>query len=140
MLNHFILPTFSRTIKVQRLKWLGHVQRMIDEKEPREALNGKPEERMDLKRQNCRWFDEVDSDLRKNFLRKPCGMIWSVAKISSQAFIPLIQTPTDLLPHSDLLLPKYYDARRRDKQEAFHYGLKLAVLLSKENENKRRNI
>ena len=52
-------------IKIQRLKWLGHVQRMLDERGPRKALNGKPEGNGDQRRPRLRWMDAVESDLRR---------------------------------------------------------------------------
>ena len=46
-------------IKIQRLKWLGHVQRMPDERGPRKAL------KRDQRRPRLRWMDAVESNLRR---------------------------------------------------------------------------
>ena len=55
-------------IKVQRLKMLGHVHRMDDERDSREAQ--KTEGRRDHKRLNSGWIDEVESDLERMSVRR----------------------------------------------------------------------
>ncbi|PSN58294.1 hypothetical protein C0J52_00137 [Blattella germanica] len=58
--------TLVTAIKVKMLKFLGHVQRMADEREPREALNEKPQkEEVTKSRPNSRWIDEVENNFRR---------------------------------------------------------------------------
>jgi hypothetical protein len=45
-----------RFIKSQRIRWLGHVERMEDNSMPKRMLKGRP---------RMRWLDDVESDLKK---------------------------------------------------------------------------
>jgi hypothetical protein len=45
-----------RFIKSQRIRWLGHVERMEDNAMPKRMLKGRP---------RVRWLDDVESDLKK---------------------------------------------------------------------------
>jgi hypothetical protein len=45
-----------RFIKSQRIRWLGHVERMEDNAVPKRMLKGRP---------RMRWLDYVESDLKK---------------------------------------------------------------------------
>jgi hypothetical protein len=51
-------------IKTLRLKWLGHVNRMEDHREPKRALQGIPGGGRRGKPRK-RWLDDVEDDLRK---------------------------------------------------------------------------
>jgi hypothetical protein len=42
--------------KSQRIRWLGHVERMEDNAMPKRMLKGRP---------RMRWLDDVESDLKK---------------------------------------------------------------------------
>jgi hypothetical protein len=50
-------------IKTLRLKWLGHVNRIEDHREPKRALQGIPGGGRGNQRK--RWLDDVEDDLRK---------------------------------------------------------------------------
>jgi hypothetical protein len=50
-------------IKTLRQKWLGHVNRMEDHREPKRALQSIPEENRGKPRK--RWLNDVKDDLRK---------------------------------------------------------------------------
>jgi hypothetical protein len=52
----------ATVIKTLRLRWLGHVCRMEEQRDPKKALEGKPGGRR--KRGKPRWIDNVE-DLRK---------------------------------------------------------------------------
>ena len=56
-------------IRIQRIKWLGHVQRMEEGREPKQALDGRPGGRRSKGRPHSRWFDGVKNDLRKMGVR-----------------------------------------------------------------------
>jgi hypothetical protein len=45
-----------RFIKSQRIRWLGHVERMEDKAMPKRMLKG---------RQRMRWLEEVENDLKR---------------------------------------------------------------------------
>jgi hypothetical protein len=45
-----------RFLKLQRIRWLGHVERMEDNAMPKRMLKGRP---------RMRWLDDVESDLKK---------------------------------------------------------------------------
>jgi hypothetical protein len=45
-----------RFIKSQRIRWLGHVDRMEDNAMPKRMLKGRP---------RMRWLDDIESDLKK---------------------------------------------------------------------------
>jgi hypothetical protein len=45
-----------RFIKSQRIRWLGHIERMEDNAVPKRMLKGRP---------RMRWLDDVESDFKK---------------------------------------------------------------------------
>ena len=57
-------PNIVKTIKINRLRWLGHVSRMEDERVPKKLLNGNPEGRGRAGRPRARWLDAVNSDIK----------------------------------------------------------------------------
>jgi hypothetical protein len=67
--NHELMQLFSepdivRTTKVNRLRWLGHVQRMDDNRIPKKILKTKPEGRRSAGRPKSRWCDAAFANLR----------------------------------------------------------------------------
>jgi hypothetical protein len=53
-------------IKKARLRWLGHVERMSEDRVIKKLYNmSKPEGRSSVGRPKVRWFDDVEEDLRK---------------------------------------------------------------------------
>jgi hypothetical protein len=52
-------------IKTLRLKWLGHVNRMEDHREPKRALQGIPGGGRRRGKPRKRWLDDIEGDLRK---------------------------------------------------------------------------
>jgi hypothetical protein len=51
-------------VKSQRLGWLGHVERMNEERMSRKLLHGKMEARMRRGRPRKRWLQDLEKDLR----------------------------------------------------------------------------
>ena len=47
-------------VRLRRLHWTGHVLRLMDEREPKKALNGYTEGRRSIGRPRGRWVDAVD--------------------------------------------------------------------------------
>jgi hypothetical protein len=54
-----------RMIKSRRLRWAGHVARMVETRNAYRMLVGKPEEKRPLGRPRRRWVDSIKIDLRE---------------------------------------------------------------------------
>jgi hypothetical protein len=57
-------PDIVRTTKINRLRWLGHVQRMDDKRVPKKLLKTKPEGKRSAGRPKSRWSDAAFANLR----------------------------------------------------------------------------
>ena len=57
-------PDISRFIKINRLRWLGHVQRMDENRVPKKLLVTKPEGKRSAGRPKARWMDAALANLR----------------------------------------------------------------------------
>ena len=62
-------PSIVNDIKAGRLGWLGHVERMSEERVPKKVLNYKPDGHRAVGRPKKRWIDDVSADLRKIGIR-----------------------------------------------------------------------
>jgi len=58
-------PNIVRLIKSRRMRWAGHVERMVEERGVYRVLVGKPEGRRPLGRLRRRWVDNVRMDLQE---------------------------------------------------------------------------
>lgn len=58
-------PDIVSVIKISRLRWLGHVQRMDENRIPKKLFNGHPDGTRRPGRPRGRWKDAVESDLKK---------------------------------------------------------------------------
>jgi hypothetical protein len=54
-----------RFMKSQRIRWLGHVERMKDNAMPKRMLKGRLYSKRRKGRTRMRWLDDVESDLKK---------------------------------------------------------------------------
>jgi hypothetical protein len=58
-----------RFVKSQRLRWLGHVERMEDNAMPKMMIKGNLYYRRRKGRPRMRWLDDVESDQKKRKIR-----------------------------------------------------------------------
>jgi hypothetical protein len=56
-------PTIVRVIKSRRIRWAGHVARMVEGTGAYRVLVGKPEGKRPLERPRLRWEDNIKEDL-----------------------------------------------------------------------------
>ena len=58
-------PNIVRVIKSRRMRWVGHVACMGEERGAYRVLVGKPEEKRPLGRPRHRWVDNIRMDLQE---------------------------------------------------------------------------
>jgi hypothetical protein len=58
-------PNIIRQIKSRRMRWVGHVAHMGEERNVYSVLMGKPERNKPLERPRHRWEDGIRMDLRE---------------------------------------------------------------------------
>jgi hypothetical protein len=63
--NLYSSPDIIRQVKSKRMRWVGHVARMGEERKVYKVLVGKPEGKRPLGRPRCRWEDGIRMDLRE---------------------------------------------------------------------------
>jgi hypothetical protein len=56
-------PNIVRVIKSRRMRWAGHVARMVERRGAYRVLVGRPESKRPLGRPRCRWEDNIKMDL-----------------------------------------------------------------------------
>ena len=61
----YALPNIVRVVKSRRMRWAGHVARMIEGRGVHRVLVGKPERKRPLGRHRCRWEDNIKMDLQE---------------------------------------------------------------------------
>jgi hypothetical protein len=61
----YSLPNIVRVVKSKRVKWVGHVARMGEDRGVYRVLVGKPEEKRPLGKPRRRWEDNIKMDLQK---------------------------------------------------------------------------
>jgi hypothetical protein len=63
--NLYSFPNIIRQMKSRRMRWVGHVACMGEERNVYKVLMGKPEGRRSLGRPRHRWEDGIRMDLRE---------------------------------------------------------------------------
>jgi hypothetical protein len=58
-------PDIVMEIKRNRLRWIGHVERMEDSRNVKKIFKGKPEGRRGTGRPRKRYLDDVEDDLKQ---------------------------------------------------------------------------
>ena len=59
------LPNIVWVVKSRRMRWSGHVARMVEGRGVHRVLVGKPEGKRPLERPRRRWEDNIKMDLRE---------------------------------------------------------------------------
>jgi hypothetical protein len=63
--NLYCSPSIIRIIKSRRMRWAGHVARMVEKRNAYGILVGKPEGKRPLGRPRRRWENNIKMDLRE---------------------------------------------------------------------------
>jgi hypothetical protein len=63
--NFYSSPNIIRMIKSRRMRWAGHVARLVETRNAYRMLVGKPERKRPLDRPRRRWLDNIKMNLRK---------------------------------------------------------------------------
>jgi hypothetical protein len=63
--NLYSSPNIVRVIKSRRMRWAGHVARMVEGRGVYRVLIGRPENKRPLGRPRRRWEDNIKLDLRE---------------------------------------------------------------------------
>ena len=61
----YFLPNIVRVVKSKRMRWVGHVACMGEERGVHRVLVGKPEGKRPLRRPRRRWEDSIKMDLQE---------------------------------------------------------------------------
>jgi hypothetical protein len=61
----YSLPNIVHVIKSRRMRWVGHVARMWEERGVYRVLVGKPDGKRPLGKPMCRWEDNIRMDLQE---------------------------------------------------------------------------
>ena len=67
----YSLPNILRVVKSSRMRWAGHVARMVEGRDVHRVLVWKPERKRPLVRHRHRWEDNIKMDLQ--VVRGGCG-------------------------------------------------------------------
>jgi hypothetical protein len=63
--NLYSSPNILRMLTSRRMRWAGHVARMMATRNAYRIFVGKPREKRPLRRPRCRWVDNITIDLRE---------------------------------------------------------------------------
>jgi hypothetical protein len=61
----YSLPNIVRVVKSRRMRWAGHVARVVEDRGVHRVLVGKPERKRSLGRPRRRWEDNIKMDLQE---------------------------------------------------------------------------
>jgi hypothetical protein len=61
----YSLPNIVRVVKLRRMRWVGHVVHMEEERLVHRVLMGKPEGKRPLGRPRLRWEDNIKMDVQE---------------------------------------------------------------------------
>jgi len=72
----YSLPNIVRVIKSRRMRWVGNVARMVEERGVYRVLVRKPDGKGPLGRPRCRWVDNIRMDLQEVGCGYMIGLVW----------------------------------------------------------------
>jgi hypothetical protein len=91
--NLYSSPSIIRMIKSRRMKWAGHIARMVEKRNEYRILVGNPEGKRPLGRPRRRWMDNIKMDLR---VIGWDGMDWTVVAQDREQWRALVNTVMNL--------------------------------------------
>ena len=62
-------PVITLKIRIERLSWLGHVERMSEERTLKKVFKNTPEEKRSVRMPSKQWVDGLENDLKKMGVR-----------------------------------------------------------------------
>ena len=77
----YSLPIIVRVVKSRRMRWAGHVARMVEARGVNRVLVGKPEGKRPLGKPRRRWDDNIKMDLQEVWGGMGTG--WSLLRIGT---------------------------------------------------------
>jgi hypothetical protein len=74
--NLYLSPNNIRQIKSRRMRWAGHMVRMVEGRNVYRVLVGKPEGKRPVRKPRHRWEDGIKMDLREIGWEVWSGITW----------------------------------------------------------------
>lgn len=74
--NSYFQPNVIQMIKLRAMRWVEHVERVVQKINAYTFWYGKPEGRRATGRPKYRWEGDIKMDLKKQDGRKWTGLIW----------------------------------------------------------------
>jgi hypothetical protein len=91
--NLYCSPNIVRVIKSRRMRWAGHIARMVEGRGVYRVLVGKPEGRRPLGRLRLRWEDNIRMDFRE----VGCGCVdWMELAQDRERWLALVSSVMNL--------------------------------------------
>jgi hypothetical protein len=103
--NLYSSPNITRQIKSRRMRWVGHVAHMGEERKVYRALGEKPEERRPFGRPMRRWEDGIRMDLREIGWESVDWIQLVQDRDQWQALVNTVMNLQVLAPQSYLVIP-----------------------------------
>jgi hypothetical protein len=69
-------PNITSEIRKGRLRWLGHVERVIEERTVKKVFKNIPEKKSSVVKPRKGWFDDVENDLNRTGVRGWRKIAW----------------------------------------------------------------
>jgi hypothetical protein len=85
-------PNIVRVIKSRRIRWAGHVARMVEGRGVYRVLVGRHEEKRPLGRPRRRWEDNIKMDLREIGINGANWIRLAQDRVQWPAFVSTIMT------------------------------------------------
>jgi hypothetical protein len=86
-------PNIVKVIKLRRMRWAGHVERMGKERGVYGVLVGRPEGKRQLRRPRRRWEDNIKMDLRETGIDGANWIRFAQDRVHLWAFVSTVMNP-----------------------------------------------